>query len=270
VGIFELKRRHWFVVGLLVGTTLVLLQMRTPPGEAATAARTRSVAERTVVRAVGRDVGGRPRVRELFVYPVCGAGDARYQYVRGEILDGTPGPNSQYREFATRISVPFRPRVSEPPPNSNYTFRDHLDGKGITYRYAWWTTRYVAVAMWGGGSVILLGGILPMLLGLVRPAPADGEEEYDLERFGRGATEDMGDPSNSAVEGDTGLAALEAELEAAISPSAHSNHAAVAEATQPAPLVPDRDQTPSAPQSEREHHYRGQYYPVDIPERRHE
>ena len=63
------------------------------------------------------------------------------------------------------------------------------------------------VAIWGGGAVLLIGGVWPTLLsvmigaGLGRPK-SEKKDDYDLDRFSRSAPEEAAKPSARTVSAD--------------------------------------------------------------------
>ena len=112
-------------------------------------------------------------------------------------LDVTGNTTGKYNPYQLIADVPFKMAGSAPAPRADFTIRDYIDQlrknhSEITYRYAWWNLPTAAAAIWGGGAVLLIGGIWPTLVSLMIGAglgrKKDQESEYDLDRF-KGGTE---------------------------------------------------------------------------------
>lgn len=264
MGIEDLKRWHWVAIGLVVGTLLTALRLWKPPGEGVV--RGRTIGPQTLVASLGAtDAANRPLIRGLTIYPPRKAGNTFYQYATGETLGPAVGGDGTYHHFGFHSAIPFRAREGAAPPTPTYSLRNFLEGAGADYRYAWWSTTPLTIALWGGGSVLLIGGVWPVVLGLLVGAGFGrrqvDEEEYDLDRFGGGATAPA-----PAAGADDRLSAIEAELLAALTTS--PDHPDAADATRPVPpkaLASEPVEPKDVGRPEREHHYRGQYYPVDLP-----
>lgn len=141
-----------------------------------------------------------------------------------------------------------------------------LDERKINYRYAWWTTPQLTIALWGGGSVILIGGLWPILISYGVSKHSEIEDgEYDLNRFGAGETSSA-HRTKLADENDQYLRDLDAELEAAAALGSGSAETKTQDIAVPLTLTPSDAEASSPPPPEPQHHYRGQYYPVDLPE----
>jgi hypothetical protein len=232
---------------------------------------------------------GQPILRNLVVYPPYEppTGDSTdvvaRQPVRGERLQATRNGRRVYMPFVLFAPVPFKFDAKAAPPGPRYSVRDLLEqrklarsGADTSYAYAWWATTPMIVALWGGGSFALIGGAWPVVLSLLVGAGFgrhDAKEPaYDLDRFGNG--EPAAAAAGPVRDMDAEMARLhelEQQLEASLADGAG---AATPEAESPAPVLPvpllgtSGDPEPDGAER-REHHYRGQFYPVDIPDHPH-
>ena len=65
------------------------------------------------------------------------------------------------------------------------------ENKLVTYQFAWWEVPKYQYAIWTAGCLVVIGGIWPTIINLLIGAglgPKKKEEDYDLNRFGRGKT----------------------------------------------------------------------------------
>lgn len=160
-------------------------------------------------------------------------------------------------------------------PASNKTVRDYLAevakvNPSISFRYAWWTTPRAVYALWGGGTLLLFGLLIPagirllVVAGLGQPVR---EEEYDLDRFKSGpepvvvaAAAPAPDPSELDR-----LRELEEKIMASIAAGPNRDQE---EKEEPAPIKKleagplEPATVPAAPSEHSPEEYTGEYYPV--------
>lgn len=235
--------------------------------------------------------GGRalPRLRNLTVYP---AGGGR-MLVTGErlveILPQRLDPDNpdrilpaaaHYTSFFCRTDPgPYKPRFNydgEPAPNLTLLdYLRHVEEKhpdaGLTYRYAWWTIKPLAIAIGALSGLILIGGVWPTVVGLLIGAgfghPPAKEPDYDLDRFNHAP-----EPAKPATAAAVDPAALAAHLErlegGLLADLRQSDAARREEPEEAAPAVKDLKTAPleapaGAAESAKENvEFTGEFYPV--------
>jgi prepilin-type processing-associated H-X9-DG protein len=127
----------------------------------------------------------------------------------------TPGPAIAR---AATLSVQGSPAGQPVTPNGDFVSCLSIlrDGGVIQYQYAWWERRTVAVLLWAGGGVLVVGIIWPLLINvlvfhrLTRPFDEPG---VDLSRIKSGTAQA---PARGNDVDTAKLRKLEAELEASI------------------------------------------------------
>jgi hypothetical protein len=172
------------------------------------------------------------------------------------------------------------------PPRATPSIREYLETRipaiqaqyrvPITLRYAWWTVPWAVFAIWGGGTLVLIGGVWPTVLNLMLGAglgpPPRPAEEYDVDRFGKGTP----DPSKTKLkprsewtaEEMAQLQALEKTVASGAAPAAEEPVAAAARSVEVRKLEATAE--PAAPPEERlqktsKDFQGGVYYPVSVP-----
>ncbi len=266
----EFKSWHWIVIGIIVGIALASVRLSFPVDERDGAAQHISVA-RFVEKLHAAPLDGRPALRRIVVHPPrqrdTEDGPRRVHYVMGELLgaNGTGG----YAPFALYAETPFRPSRSATAPHANYSVLHFLAdanraGLSIDYRYGWWETPRMIIALWGGGSVLLIGGIWPIVLNVLIGAGFGAkqaeEAEDDLSRFGAGKAE----AKRSAPAPQTsGWDLTEEEIAqlGAIPAAAPEQPSRLAVKR----LASDAVTEPPPPTPDGPHEYRGEFYPVEKP-----
>ena len=155
------------------------------------------------------------------------------------------GREWQTRAFRYKASVPFVPRKdtdyiadnwvpygrfkpiagyikpAATPYPSIINYLDELNRKygsgSVKYRYAWWEGRAAIMTIYPLGGLVLIGGVWPILLGLMIGAGFGGKvkkETYDLSRYSGESKATMPKTADTMTDADRAqLAALEAELE---------------------------------------------------------
>jgi hypothetical protein len=152
----NLRTFRWLALALFVGATLATTQLlwtsdlRNP--------NSRSISTKQFKQAVSS------RMRNVTVYPPTRSADGvRLQYVTREILDRRSGTSGDWKPFTFYAPVPFSTF-------SDATAQDYLKthSSEALYRYAWWETPAVVLALWLGAAVLIIAGALPGLIGIVR------------------------------------------------------------------------------------------------------
>jgi hypothetical protein len=262
----NLKQWHWIIAGAVVGALLVYLQLQLRTVQRFEGMTTvdpktfgNSIGEKTVSEGI-------LILRNVTVYPPYPSKSesdpttkAR-QIVTGEIAsESHHDGHATYVPFVMFAPVPFNYNSKIGIPGADYSVRDLLDhrlqiGQRMTpYRYAWWASTPMTIALWGGGSIVLIGGVWPLLIALMSgqfAAKKSHQKEYDLDRF-------ASDPQTNATI---------AESSAPMSDDGEITTAAAAITSAPAHTIKQLDTESLAPlpqQSESEHHYQGEFYPVE-------
>jgi hypothetical protein len=263
----DLKQWHWIIIGCAVGALLVYLQLG--PHQAARFDGATTMDPKTFANSIGQNTQSEklPMLRNLVVYPAHPTkdeGDGKTtarQIVTGETAsESHHDGHAVYVPFVMYAPIPFDYNSKVGLPGADYSVRDLLDhrleiGQRMTpYRFAWWATAPMTIALWGGGSVVLIGGIWPIVIALLTGglwAKEKASVPYDLDRF-KGEADH---PQASAI--GSVLAADNDELQEA-SPQP-------IEAAAPA-SVKELDAETLAPlheQADGPHHYQGEFYPVE-------
>jgi hypothetical protein len=215
-----------------------------------------------------------PFIVDMTIYPPFEG----KQLVTGQI-SLAPGRRRNYEPFELLAPIPFAVPGRETP-DENFTVREYLAAKApnLSHRYAWWANPTAQAAAWFGGSVMLIGGIWPVLLGVLigagfgrKRAPA--EPEYDLDRFGKDEPQRMSETKRPVSDEELQrLREVEAELERNLargSAAVSSEDPPPAEAGSPAGPVKTLAGGPleavAQAASDEAKDYRGEFYPVAHP-----
>ena len=292
MGIEDFKRWHWIAIGLVIGTILwyahiydITSGQRRGPDESESARRGISPAEFIYDLQRPKTPKGNPWITKLTIYPpveVKGQDGkvSSKSYATMLKLDVTGNTTGKYNPYQLIADVPFKMAGSAPAPRADFTIRDYIDQlrknhSEITYRYAWWNLPTAAAAIWGGGAVLLIGGIWPTLVSLMIGAglgrKKDQESEYDLDRF-KGGTEAAAKSASKAptAEDHRKLRELQEKLEKNLA-------AGAAAADQPSNAAPAQaaavrkleggplELATASKEPEEAHEYKGEYYPVARP-----
>jgi hypothetical protein len=215
MGIEDFKRWHWIAIGLFVGVVLTYTRLQLTPDEAAGARAGKSVPEIVGLLMTPKTDKGYTLVYDLAIYPVQSVVDVqgvtrRTSFVSGMYWEKQPSGKALPKPFQLTTEVPFKPPGTRTPPSETYTFRQYVDelrtkNPDIRYSYAWWTLPPAVAGLWGGGSLLLIGGVWPMVVNLMIGAgfgrPKKAASEYDLDRFGKSAEDDdsLGRPTGKLV-----------------------------------------------------------------------
>jgi hypothetical protein len=156
--------------------------------------------------------------------------------------------------------------------DSGYTVVDYLASikerhPEVAYRIAWWERPTILYTLWAGGSVLVIGGIWPTVLGLLLGAGfgrhSAAEQEYDLSRF-------KSEPESRAVHQATmhgaldveQLDALEQELRRTLAQQASTSDQPAGERPIVAQLGATADDSTAPAQADEQKEYQGEFYPV--------
>jgi hypothetical protein len=279
MGIEDFKRWHWIVIGLLVGAVLAYTRMQMSPDEASVLRRGISPAE--FIRDLQRPKtpNGFSWLNDVRVYPPF----ENKVVVTGNNLEIQANGKGVYKPFQLITDIPFKLAGAAPPPRSDFTIRDYIDQlkknhPQIEYRFAWWTLPGAVAAIWGGGALLLIGGVWPFIVNLMIGAGLGRKKEkdpdYDLDRFKAG-------PEPAAAAKQKGLTVGDSEKLRELEEALQKNLAAgAAGADQPAttligagsePGVKKLDAGPlelaaaAQKKEEEDREYKGEFYPVARP-----
>ncbi|HEV8606255.1 MAG TPA: prepilin-type N-terminal cleavage/methylation domain-containing protein [Tepidisphaeraceae bacterium] len=174
---------------------------------------------------------------------------------------------------------PYRPIFSRQPVGADYTVRQYMQDMArtdpkMTLRFAWWREPNARVGFWALGGIAVVGGVWPTLVrmmigaGLGRPVK---EKLLDLDQF---KSEPQAKAAGPSEEEQVRLRALEEEMIRGMQQQpADVVPGAVVPAEAPgsptAALVKKLEGDVLAPRPaghEEDKHYKGEYYPVALPE----
>jgi hypothetical protein len=171
----RIKRWHWIVLSLVVGSALGLLNQLahhdwdTAYGD--------SISQAQFVKAIAeRQPDGRPNFYDLVVYPDesdNGKGEPRkpVHIVAGQFWTppapaiGRPDPIIYRRCFVAQI--PFAPEDTEATFTAQPTVMKYLNIQKVRYRYAWWRDPKIGISLCTGASFLVIGLIWPTFLNLL-------------------------------------------------------------------------------------------------------
>jgi hypothetical protein len=287
----DFKRWHWVVISLAIGALLGYARTWSSPDE--TSSR-RGISAYEFAQQMNRPKTGNGYawISDVTIYPpettFDGATNKEKQvnFVTCTLLKQTAPTKAKPEQVQFMADIPFKVLGFSDPKSDRYSVRDYLtdmkkDHEEIQFKYAWWRQSRTEMAIWMGGSLVLIGGIWPSVVsvmigaGLGRPKKDKSEEEYDLDRFGKHK-----EPSKPAVAVKPGMTASEAQQLSDMQAEMEKNLAAagmamtsgaggeVAAATGSATGVKKLTGGPvevaaagtGAPEEPRE--YTGEYYPV--------
>jgi hypothetical protein len=199
----DFKRWHWVLIALVIGSLMAFSWNMTSPDEKADGRGTSAF--EYLGNIIRQKTGnGDVWVRQTLIYPPQDKIDGttgkigKANYVVCSML--TPMPDGKYKYLVKHFTADIPFKVGNIPPKSDtYSIRDYLDEnkktfpETVEYRYAWWATHNAQYVLWMGGSVLLIGGVWPSLVGLMTGAglgrpKREKSEEYDISRFGKSVT----------------------------------------------------------------------------------
>lgn len=250
----DLKTWHWAIIGIIAGLIVGVGLSFNPPRDDALWRRPMSLEQFTA--AVQQSIDGDLAIRNITVGPT----ENGQQLVTGEI-----GPDN-FRPFALYINVPFDASNVHADSVQQYLQAAAQINRNIHFHLAYWRSAWFSLAAGALGGLIIIGGIWPQMLHLLRGGRPQAEiNNYDLNRFGH---EEAGAPAKPAVGQPGDLAAhvekMQGELSAAPSTAAPPRPAAPA--AQPVKKLssqPLSQEAPTAPAEDKK--YAGEFYPVEKP-----
>ncbi|HWE92761.1 MAG TPA: hypothetical protein VG269_02200 [Tepidisphaeraceae bacterium] len=228
MGFQQIKRWQWVAISLVVGMAMGWLNRMSAQDWTATYGESLSSVQ--FEAAVGRHAGDNAHFTQLTVVPdeiPDAAGSKRPVYVvTGQYDEARPrratagaaaGPNR--RCFIAEI--PYLPVGMAGPAKATETVMTYLVRERIAFQYAWWRDPKAAMAIWVGGSFIVIGIIWPTLINLLvyrslfAPAQPKG---IDLSKVSSGGGENR---TQAMTDADlANLQKLESDLEADLAQSA--------------------------------------------------
>jgi hypothetical protein len=227
MGIENIKRWQWMILGVLVGLAFAYMNQASSPGNDNWSGR--KVGQATFERlAKEKPIAGNPVIRSLRLFPaqVSPATGQRVVVVEfDQLLQTKDAEVWEYVPTRFEAIEPYVP-VRGPKPATDQTVEQYLaevakENPALASRYAWWTEPKWAYTVWGAGGFVVIGIVWPTIVNLLIGAglgrPPAPKEEYDLSRF-KGTPEPA--PAPKPVVADMGSletlnASLEKDLEAA-------------------------------------------------------
>jgi hypothetical protein len=199
MGIDEIKRWQWIVIGLIVG---VCMGFAWTSGEPTYDGRLSGQLEfeRDLLRKHPKT--SEPVVRNIVIHPKeTDFQKKTVQVVTFERLyEGAKTHKTYYQPQQFVAPVPYRQMVGlvQAPLAANATVGDFLKAVGanqrgsgaVGFRYGWESERPIAITLWTAGMAVLVGGVWPTLINLMVGAGFAGarekkkEEDY-FARFSR-------------------------------------------------------------------------------------
>lgn len=291
MGIENVKRWQWVLIGALAGSALAFMNASAEPGAGL---RSLSAAEFEREIALKEVPGDQPNLRKVTVHPpLIGAYDKPvYVVTMDRAVYDRKEKGWRYQPYALQAEVPY---VSGPPRSgaapavdTNRTVLTALTemaakNPAVKFRYAWWQETRWAYALWMVGSVVAIGGIWPTIVNLLIGAglgPKPKEKEYDLKRFerpaGAAAEDDAlgGKPAPKVMSDEERdqLAAQLDKLEKSVNPGSLLTDVPAPVQGQKQGPTPVRQlsggpveiQAPLSKEDE-DKEYKGEFYPVAIP-----
>lgn len=297
MGIDELKRWHWMVIGLLLGAIF---------GGSRVAFREPNMSgPRSYVRDQFEEVLWRNvDVRNLVLHPPING----QEWVTGELFrrdTANNGPRMQrVRKNATQpaqewpgkwVSFPLLAsdeKLSSAPPSAankeyktNVTAREYLaslqkdfpgGAQKLTYKFAWWEVPKAMLSIYTAAGFVLIGVIWPTIINLLTGAgfgrATKDVNDYDLSRFKSGGQKAATATKNDTSAQDQRLADLNAKLEADVAGMIMGSNISDVqredeeEAQAIRQLETQRLEVEAKAQAEKQaQEYKGEFYPVAKP-----
>jgi hypothetical protein len=178
MGIENLNRFHWMIIGAMVGVVLSLVWVGAAGNVEGLSSSDQSVFERDLLL---KDAGGQPLVTGIVVHP--------QEFSPSDGIDVNPVTykrlardrkgNFAWKDKWFVASIPYRPsisgRITMPANRDSLTIQTYLDeiaktNNFVKYRYGWWLVRNNAMLVGGMGGLVVIGGIWPTLLNIMLTA----------------------------------------------------------------------------------------------------
>jgi hypothetical protein len=195
----------------------------------------------------------------------------------------------QAKKFLLEAPTPYQPTARffpelKPEDTKNWTILDFLDyvkkqhpepNAQLAWKDLTWKTPQLTIAMWGGGTFVVVGLIFPVIANLIAygsPFAPKREKGIDLRKVKSTAKAPMPVSKEMSQEDRDQLAALEAQLEQNVAgmtvsaPAGDTGQHEQVQAGSLRTLSAGPLDVPKVPvQEEEEKEYRGQFYPVAHP-----
>jgi hypothetical protein len=269
MGIESIKQWQWAGIGLLVGLGVATVRVQTG-ASAPLDDRPGILLHQFVGMLSVHGADDQPAVRALTIYPEL---DGKV-FVTGELARGADSPSPTFRPFQLNTPVPFKIPFGPDAPSANYTVRDHLaqNHPDVKYRYAWWASDRAQYALWTGGSLLVIGGLWPLLLRLLVGAGYGkplADPAYDLDRFGHGSDPTAPPPADLTPAEAAQLEAAARSLETTLASAGPAPAGRVPAPDKDSPVVAlsniPLEPVPTADDVRDPKEYKGQFYPVAMP-----
>jgi len=279
MGIEDFKRWHWIAIGLVVGAILAYTRLQMSPDESSVFRRGISAGELLRDLQRPKTPKGYPWVRDVTIYPPI----ENKNFVTGLNLEIQPDGKGIYKPFQLMADIPFKLAGGAAAPSKTFTIRDYIDQlrKGhpeAAYQFAWWYLPWAIILLWGGGALLLIGGVWPVVVNVMIGAGLgrnkEKEPEYDLDRF-KGGAETATAPSGRAAPTAADhkqLKELEESLQRNIAASAARGDHSTTVAASATPTAPVRkldggpvELTAEQRREQEAREYKGEFYPVAKP-----
>lgn len=273
MGIDELNRWHWVVIGIVVGLMFAAIRvwaLSDPPPDGAAHSNALEF-ETQLMQPPLKD--GHPFVTHVIVYPpIEGKNPVRFDQL-------TPTPDRKGWTYQSHYMVANTPYVSKLDPLDNGTDASIVNfleraGKAnpaMSWHYAWWAEPQWQYALWTLGSVIVIGGAWPTVLNVLVGAgfgPKKKEKKYDLDRFGKYKEQEKGGEKKViTAEDQAKVEAVAAKLEEELGgfgTEGASTTAGAGAAAQAAARKLDGGpvEQVAVQQDDEDKEYKGEFYPV--------
>ena len=272
MGLEDLKRWHWVLIGLLLGAALgyarVWLGDARPPAERVYVSQ--EWFEQELRKPPESGLEAFPRVKDIEVRRDGGDNGGHVVSMQVLLRQDKHGLEWDYRGRVFRSAgAPYKPLIAAAgaPPGPDYTVLDYLrdvsraDAR-VTFRYVWWDGPIATVALWTAGTVLVVGGVWPTVVSLLVGAgfgrAGTADSAYDLGRF-KGETPR---PATASV----GVSGMGPDGSGAMGPD--EDLVTTGPPADTTPVAPVRaldglEPVAAAPQGQQEEKdYRGEFYPV--------
>lgn len=172
MGIENVSRVQWVLIGLAVGGAMAYLNTQVEPGSGISAKIDPNEFAGEIQL---KDVAGgtRSRLEDVTVYPAVNNFEGKPVYVITMTRWIGEGQAWRARKSKLEADVPFMTyadqRRGAAPVDPNRTVVSYLENVAATnpnvhYRYAWWAELQWRIALWVGGCAVVIGGIWPSLI----------------------------------------------------------------------------------------------------------
>jgi hypothetical protein len=269
----DLKRWHWIAMSIVVGLALGYVWSNVEWDE-----NLPTIGQRDFEEGLVKQFPKQGHLERVTVMPPV---EGKYKIVADQVRDiklvDAQRADVNFRPVAYMADTPYKAAAwrggEEPYPNViEYLKNAQTKNAQVSYRYAWWRTPKAVYALWTGASVLLIGGVWPVLVSLMVGAGlglkrADQGPEYDLERFKGEQAKDAA-PTGPTPEQLAHMRELEEELEKKLAAQRAgmpipedeivAAQAAVAKKLDGGPL-----EAAGIQKQDEEHDYKGEFYPVD-------